>query len=130
MVKWGYKENILKIKGVYLDLVLITLVMFIVFLVIYKYDIFKTLSTKGVIDNDFSQCYILSYPKHAELHNKGQFYPINNLDDFFILNPKLKGKIPIEKREGINTSDENAVKQELADRRRIKEKYSRVKKKK
>jgi hypothetical protein len=113
-----------------LDLVLITAVLFIVFIVIYKYDIFKSLSSKGVIDKDFSQCYILSYPKRAELHNKGQMFEIKDLDDFFILNPKLKGKIPIEKREGINTSDATAVKREIEDRRKIREKYSKVKKKK
>lgn len=111
-----------------MDLVIITLILFIVFLITYKYDIFKTLSSKGQIEKDFSQCYILSYPKKAELHNKGQIFQIEDLDEFFELNPKLKGKIPIEKREGINTSDANAVQQEIYDRKKIREKYSRRKK--
>jgi hypothetical protein len=113
-----------------LDIVIITFVVTIVFFVIYKYDIFKSLSTKGVIEKDFSQCYILNYPRRIELHNKGVVYEIKDLDEFFELNPKLKGKIPIEKREGINASDPDAVKKEFEERKRLKEKYSQKKKKK
>ncbi|MDN5105154.1 hypothetical protein O8C79_07615 [Aliarcobacter butzleri] len=113
-----------------MDLVIITFVVTIVFFIIYKYDIFKSLATRGVIEKDFSQCYILSYPKRAELHNKGEIYQIKDLDEFFELNPKLKGKIPVEKRQGIDSSNPDALKKELEERKRLKEKYSKKKKKK
>ena len=57
-------------------------------------------------------------------------YDIKDLDEFFELNPKLKGKIPVEKREGIDSSNPDALKRELAERKRLKEKYSKKKKKK
>ena len=107
-----------------MDLVIITFVVTIVFFIIYKYDIFKSLATRGVIEKDFSQCYILSYPKRAEI------YQIKDLDEFFELNPKLKGKIPVEKRQGIDSSNPDALKRELEERKRLKEKYSKKKKKK
>lgn len=113
-----------------MDIVIITFIMIIVFFIIYKYDIFKTLASKGVIEKNFSQCYILSYPKRTELHNKGEIYEIKDLDEFFELNPKLKGKIPVEKREGIDASDPDAVKKEFEARKRLREKYSKFKKKK
>ncbi|MFY9089175.1 hypothetical protein [Arcobacter aquimarinus] len=86
---------------------------------IFKYDIFKRLAEKGIINKDFSDCYILKYPKHAELHNKDMVYKID-FDEFFRLNPKLKGKITVIERPEVDSTKAFAVKEEVEARRKIK----------
>lgn len=108
-----------------MDLVIITFVVTIVFFIIYKYDIFKSLATRGVIEKDFSQCYILSYPKRAELHNKGEIYQIKDLDEFFELNPKLKGKIEVIERPEIDTKNPFEVRKEVEERKKIHTRFNR-----
>ena len=58
---------------------------------------------------------ILKYPKHAELHNKDVIYKID-MDNFFKLNPKLKGKIPVIERPDLDVTNPNAKKEELEER--------------
>lgn len=103
----------------------ITILIFLIFLMLYivkKYNVLSILSYSGKIDSDFKECYIISYPKKAELHNKGEIFDIN-LEEFYRLNPKLKGKIPVEKREGIKSADEYDIKKEIAQRKIIQDKY-------
>lgn len=95
---------------------------FVVGYMIFKFDIFKKLSRKGVIEKDFKGCYILKYPKQTELHNKDNVYKID-LEEFFRLNPRLKGKIPVIDRPEIDFTKPNAKKEELEERRKIREKY-------
>ena len=57
-----------------------------------KFNVLKQIAYGGRLESDFQGCYIISYPKSAELHNKGQAFDID-IDEFFRLNPKLKGKI-------------------------------------
>lgn len=90
---------------------------------LFKYDIFKSLSKNGVINKDFSECYILKYPKHAELHNKTSIYKID-IEEFFKLNPKLQGKIKIIERPELDSTKAGSVREELEERKRIKEEFN------
>lgn len=90
---------------------------------IFKNDLSRLLSSPGVIDKDFNSCYILKYPKHAELHNKNLVYKID-IEEFFKLNPRLKGKIKIIERPELDSTKSGAVKLEVAERKKIKEEYS------
>ncbi|MDD2508627.1 MULTISPECIES: hypothetical protein [Aliarcobacter] len=102
----------------------IFLIFFMIF-IIKKYNVFSILSYGGKINKNFEECYIISYPKKAELHNKGDIFEID-LDEFFRLNPKLKGKIPVEKRSGLKSADEYDIKQEIKDRKQIQNKYKKL----
>ena len=90
---------------------------------LFKYDIFKSLSKNGIINKDFSECYILKYPKHAELHNKTSIYKID-IEEFFKLNPKLQGKIKIIERPELDSTKAGSVREELEERKRIKEEFN------
>ncbi len=111
----------------YLREVFYSFCIFVIGYLIFKYDIFKKLSHSGVINKDFSNCYILKYPKYAELHNKDLIYKID-IDEFFELNPKLKGKIKIIERPEIDATKVNAVREEVEARRKIKEDFWNQKK--
>lgn len=100
-----------------------TSILFIIGYMIFKFDFFKKLSRRGVIEKDFRGCYILKYPKQAELHNKGLVYKID-VEEFFKFNPKLKGKIPVIERPDLDVTNPNAKKEELEERRKIREKYA------
>jgi len=99
-----------------------TFVIFFIAYLIFKNDIFKLLSKSGIIEKDFTGCYILKYPKYAELHNKDLIYKIN-IEDFFNLNPKLIGKIKIIDRPEVDGTKVGAVKEEMEERKRIKNKF-------
>ena len=99
------------------------LVIFIIAYMIFKFDFLKSLSKKGIIDKNFRGCYILKYPKHAELHNKDIIYKID-VDEFFRLNPKLKGKIPVIERPELDVTNPHAKQEELEERKKIREKYA------
>ena len=102
---------------------------FIVTYFIFKhYDVLKMFSYPSVIDKDFSSCYILKYPKYAEFHNKNNFYTID-IEDFFETNPKLKGKIKVIERPDYDRKDIDAVRAEIAQRRKIKEEFENKKNK-
>ncbi|MDZ7819022.1 MAG: hypothetical protein U5K55_10590 [Aliarcobacter sp.] len=90
---------------------------------LFKYDIFKSLAKNGIINKDFSECYILKYPKNAELHNKNFIYKID-IEEFFKLNPKLKGKIKVIERPEIDSTKAGSVKKELEERKKIKEEFN------
>lgn len=90
---------------------------------LFKYDIFKSLDKNGIINKDFSECYILKYPKHAELHNKNFIYKID-IEEFFKLNPKLQGKIKIIERPEVDSTKAGSVREELEERKRIKEEFN------
>lgn len=111
------------------DITVMIILIFVMLVIVKKFNVLKTISQGGKIEKDFKGCYIISYPKKAELHNKGEIFDIN-LEEFFELNPKLKGKIPVEKREGLKSTDEIDVKIELKERRKIKQKYSKLTKQK
>lgn len=99
------------------------IVTFLLGYLIFKNDLLKLLSNQGVIDKDFSSCYILKYPRHAELHNKNLVYKIN-IEEFFELNSRLKGKIKIIERPELDATKADAVKLEVAERKKIKEEYN------
>ena len=80
-----------------IDNTIIIILIFVLLFILKKFNVLKQISYGGRLESDFQGCYIISYPKSAELHNKGQAFDID-IDEFFRLNPKLKGKIPIEKR--------------------------------
>ncbi|OCL86990.1 hypothetical protein AAX26_01298 [Aliarcobacter thereius] len=106
----------------------IYILIFLIFLMLYilkKFNVFAILSYGGKIDSDFKECYIIKYPKKAELHNKGSIFEID-VDEFFRLNPKLKGKIPVEKREGLQSADEYEIRKEIKERKIIQEKYKKL----
>lgn len=111
------------------DSIVIIISIFFMLFVIKKFNVLRFLSYKGRLERDFSDCYIISYPKKAELHNKGDIFDID-LDEFFKLNPKLKGKIPVEKREGLKSLDPEDIRMEMIDRESIRQKYSKIKKEK
>ena len=90
---------------------------------LFKYDIFKSLGKNGIINKDFSECYILKYPKHAELHNKAFIYKIN-IEEFFKLNSKLQGKIKIIERPEVDSTKAGSVREELEERKRIKKEFN------
>ncbi|MBL3519991.1 hypothetical protein H0A43_05860 [Arcobacter lanthieri] len=112
-----------------IDVYILIISILIMLFVIKKYNILRTISYGGRLERDFRDCYIISYPKKDELHNKGEVFDIN-IDEFFKLNPKLKGKIPIEKRQGIKSLDALDIKLEIKERDRIKQKYSHLTKQK
>lgn len=99
------------------------IVTFLLGYLIFKNDLLKLLSNQGVIDKDFSSCYILKYPRYAELHNKNLVYKIN-IEEFFELNSRLKGKIRIIERPELDATKADAVKLEVAERKKIKEEYN------
>lgn len=99
-----------------------TLWIFVIGYLIFKYDIFKKLNRSAVIEKDFSSCYILKYPKYAEFHNKDLAYKID-VEDFFELNPKLKGKVKIIERPEVDGTKVYAVREEVEARRKIKEEF-------
>ena len=49
---------------------------------------------------------------------------VNDVVKFFKLNPKLKGKIPVIERPDLDVTNPNAKKEELEERRKIREKYA------
>lgn len=83
----------------------------------------SAISKNGIINKDFSECYILKYPKHAELHNKTSIYKID-IEEFFKLNPKLQGKIKIIERPELDSTKAGSVREELEERKRIKEEFN------
>lgn len=97
---------------------------FIVGYLIFKNDVVKKLGRSGVIEKDFSGCYILKYPRKAEFHNKDLVYEID-VDEFFELNPKLKGKIEVIERPDIDTKNPFAIREEVIERKKIKSKFKR-----
>lgn len=99
------------------------IVTFLLGYLIFKNDLLKLLSNQGVIDKDFNSCYILKYPRYAELHNKNLVYKIN-IEEFFELNPRLKGKIKIIERPELDSTKADAVRIEVEERKRIKEEYN------
>lgn len=99
----------------------------VAYLIFRHYDVLKKIAHPSVIDKDFSSCYILKYPKYAEFHNKNNFYTID-IEEFFENNPKLKDKIKIIERAEFDTSDIDAVRAEVIERRKIKEEFE-IKKK-
>lgn len=90
---------------------------------VFKNDIFKRLGKNGMINKDFTNCYILKYPKHAEFHNKNLVYKID-IEEFFKLNPKLKGKVKVIDRPEIDSTKAESIRSEIEERKKIKEKYS------
>lgn len=99
-----------------------TMFTFMIGYVIFKYDIFKRLASPGVLD--FKNCYILKYPNRAEFHNKGEMYLID-VDEFFELNPKLKGKIKLIERPLLDGTSRDAILKEIEFRKEIKEENNR-----
>ena len=67
--------------------------------------------------------------KKCRTSQQGQAFDID-IDEFFRLNPRLKGKIPIEKRLGIRENDVISVEMELKERKKIDRKYSNISKQK
>lgn len=106
-----------------IDTSIMIISIFILLFILKKYNVLKILSYGGRLEKDFQGCYIISYPKSAELHNKGEAFDID-INEFFELNPKLKGKIPVEKRLGIRDNDALSVEMELKERKKIEKKYS------
>lgn len=101
-----------------IDTTIIIISIFVFLFILKKFNVLKQIAYGGRVESDFQGCYIISYPKSAELHNKGQAFDID-IDEFFRLNPKLKGKIPIEKRLGIRENDSLSVEMELKERKKI-----------
>ena len=86
---------------------------------LFKNDIFKSFDNYGIINKDFSNCYILKNNKYAELHNKNVVYKID-VDEFFRLNPKLKGKIKIIEKPEIDSINITSIKENSYERKIIK----------
>lgn len=95
-----------------------SIIVFIIGYLIFKNDVFKWISQGGTVDKDFKGCYILKYPNRVEFHNKNQMYLID-FDEFFEINPKLKGKIKIIERPLLNELDHEAVQKEIQIRKEI-----------
>jgi hypothetical protein len=112
----------------YFEDIFYTIVIFVIAYLIFKNDLFNLLANSGIIEKDFSSCYILKYPKHAELHNKNLVYRID-IEEFFKLNPKLKGKIKVIERPEVDTTKVGAVKAEVEERQKIKDEFYGSKKK-
>ena len=112
-----------------IETTIIIISIFVFLFILKKFNVLKHIAYGGRLESDFQGCYIISYPKSAELHNKGQAFDID-IDEFFRLNPKLKGKIPIEKRLGIRDNDSLSVEMELKERKKIEKKYSNITKQK
>ena len=98
---------------------------FVMLYVLNRVNILRIFSSGGRVEKDFSDCYIISYPKRDELHNKGEIFEID-AEEFFRLNPKLKGKIPVEKRDGLRSMDPIDVQVEIKERKKIRQKYSKL----
>lgn len=105
----------------YIGDIFFSFVIFIIAYIIFKFDFSKKLARKGIIEKDFRGCYILKYPKHAELHNKDVIYKID-MDNFFKLNPKLKGKIPVIERPDLDVTNPNAKKRRVRREKKNKRK--------
>mgnify|MGYP000031113218 FL=1 len=101
-----------------------TMFIFTIGYMIFKYDIFKKLSNTRTLEKDFKNCYILKYPNRVEFHNKGAVFIID-FDEFFKLNPKLKGKIKVIERPLIDGTSSDAIRKELEIRKEIREKNSK-----
>lgn len=99
------------------------IVVFILGYLVLKNDLFKLLSDSGITDKKFTNCYILKYPKYAEFHNKNMVYKID-IEEFFLLNAKLRGKIKIIERPEIDSTQIDAVSNEVAERKKIREEFS------
>jgi hypothetical protein len=99
------------------DLLLSLFVFFIGYL-IFKYDIFKKMRNSRTLEKDYKSCYILKYPNRVEFHNKGEMFLID-FDEFFELNPKLKGKIKIIERPLLDLTNKDAIRNEVEIRREI-----------
>ena len=112
-----------------IDTTIIIILIFVLLFILKKFNVLKQISYGGRLESDFQGCYIISYPKSAELHNKGQAFDID-IDEFFRLNPKLKGKIHIEKRIGIRKNDTISLEMEIKERKKIDRKYSNITKQK
>ena len=95
-----------------------TMFVFTIGYLIFKYDLLKKLAKSGTIEKDFKGCYILKYPNRVEFYNKNEMYLID-IDEFFELNPKLKGKIKIIERPLLNELDPEAVQKEIQIRKEI-----------
>lgn len=108
-----------------IDATIIIISIFVMLFILNRFNVLKNLSYNGRLESDFQGCYIISYPKKAELHNKGEAFDID-IDEFFRLNPKLKGKIPIEKRLGIRDTDALSIEMELKERKKIDNKYAKI----
>ena len=95
-----------------------TMIVFVIGYLIFKYDIFKKISQGGTVDKDFKNCYILKYPNRVEFHNKGEMYLID-FDNFFELNPKLKGKVKVIERPLLDGTSHDAILKEIEIRKEI-----------
>lgn len=100
------------------------ILIFVIGYLIFKNDVVKKLGRSGIIEKDFDGCYILKYPRKAEFHNKNLVYEID-VDEFFRLNPKLKGKIEVIERPDIDTKNPFAVREEVEERKKIRSKFNR-----
>ena len=110
-------------KIVYFEEIFYIICTFLFSYFLFKHDTLRSLGKNGIINKDFSECYILKYPRYAELHNKNHIYKIN-IEEFFKLNPKLKGKIKIIERPELDSTKANSIKEELEERKRIKEEFN------
>jgi len=99
------------------------LCIFVIAYIIFKNDVGNLLNNSGIVEKDFASCYILKYPKHAEFHNKNLVYKID-IDEFFRLNPKLKNRIKVVERQGIDSTKADSLRNEIAERKKIKEEFS------
>lgn len=97
-----------------------TLCVFFIGYLIFKYDIFKRMKDSRTLEKDYKSCYILKYPNRVEFHNKGEMFLID-FDEFFELNPKLKGKIKIIERPLLDSSNKDAILNEIEIRKKIRE---------
>ena len=102
-----------------------TMFIFMIGYSIFKYGLFKKLAKSGTIEKDFKGCYILKYPNRVEFHNKNEMYLID-VDEFFELNPKLKGKIKIIERPLIDICNSEAVQKEIEFRKEIREENNNI----
>lgn len=94
------------------------LTIFFIGYLIFKYDIFKKIRNPRTLNKDYKGCYILKYPNRVEFHNKGEMFLID-FDEFFELNPKLKGKIKIIERPLIDGTNTDAIRNEVEARKQI-----------
>ncbi len=102
-----------------------TMFVFTIGYLIFKYDLLKKLAKPGTIEKDFKGCYILKYPNRVEFYNKNEMYLID-IDEFFELNPKLKGKIKIIERPLIDMYNSEAVQKEIEFRKEMREENNNI----
>ncbi len=95
-----------------------SIIVFVIGYLIFKNDLFKWITKGGTLDKDFKGCYILKYPNRVEFHNKGQMYLID-FDEFFEINPKLKGKIRVIERPLLDGTSRDAIQKEIEIRKEI-----------